>query len=349
MGPAMAHIGLAFAVIVTALVLALGTGVAFFSPPAVTHVGTTLQTTGKTGSEEGLVLGASLNSTDISPGQAVGLRIWEQNPASVPVNISAANNWSYQGLALGPCGSLDFPFGFKVLQGYYTASSPGLGSAQAVQLYAPGIYMCPAILSVGSYAIAPDSTNATIGGFSSPEPRFSIALNETSQVRGEYMGSSTTESPLPSGTYTVVVGDEWGASMFLYFTVTSATSRESVLIPAGTTITVTSSLDCVASHFQLPFGADTSVLTGAFSAGGLGATLYIATQQQASNLTQGHPSQWVYETGPTNSTSFSVSLPQGSYVIWIEGANRNCGASISEPLEVLTQVNVTQAFALNPA
>lgn len=128
----------------------------------------------------------------------------------------------------------------------------------------------------------------------------------------------------------------------------STSTQGGVLIPAGASVTVTSSLDCVASHYQLPFEAGTSTLTGAFSAGGLGATLYVATQQQSSNLTQGHPSQWVYETGPTGSISFSVRLSQGSYILWIEGADKNCGASVQEPLEVLTNVTVTQAFVLGP-
>ena len=89
------------------------------------------------------------------------------------------------------------------------------------------------------------------------------------------------------------------------------------------------------------------MLTGGFSAEAPGVTLYVATAQQASVVFQGHPSSWMYSTGLQNSSRFAISVPAGTYVIWIEGANLNCGAHIVMPLERLTVVNITEAFTFN--
>jgi len=130
----------------------------------------------------------------------------------------------------------------------------------------------------------------------------------------------------------------------------SSGSRNDVIIPGGTAIQVTSSYDCVASHYQVQFGSPgASVLSGAFVARNPGVTLYVATTLQASNLTRGHPSQWVYSTGLLNSTHLGVTLPQGTYVVWIEGADLNCGAKVVMPLEMLTSVNITESFLVTSA
>jgi hypothetical protein len=123
-----------------------------------------------------------------------------------------------------------------------------------------------------------------------------------------------------------------------------------VILPGDTNFNVSSSFDCVAGHYSLNFSVpDQSTLAGGFNATNLGVTAYVATAQQAATIFQGHPATWVYSTGLVNSSQFSVLLSPGSYAIWIEGANRNCGSPIVMPLEMLTQVNITQAFTLTPA
>jgi len=123
-----------------------------------------------------------------------------------------------------------------------------------------------------------------------------------------------------------------------------------IILPGDTIFNVSSSMDCVASHYSLNFSVpDQSTLAGGFTAGARGVTAYIATAQQAATTFQGHPATWVYSTGLVNSSQLSVLLSPGSYVVWIEGADLNCGASIVMPLEMLTQVNITQAFTLTPA
>lgn len=123
-----------------------------------------------------------------------------------------------------------------------------------------------------------------------------------------------------------------------------------VVLAAGTTFNVSSSYDCVASHYEVPLVAhDHSVLSGGFNAGMPGVTVYVATAQEASTVSDSHPSTWLYSTGLQTSASFTVPLSSGSYVAWIEGADENCGATLVMPLEQLTMVNVTQAFAVTDA
>ncbi len=121
------------------------------------------------------------------------------------------------------------------------------------------------------------------------------------------------------------------------------------VLPAGTVIKVSSSFDCVAGHYSLNFTLpERSALTGGFKAGAPGVAAYVATAQQAASAFQGHPSDWVYSTGLVNSSHIGLSLSAGSYVLWIEGADQNCGSGIVMPLEVLTQVNITESFVVTP-
>jgi hypothetical protein len=58
----------------------------------------------------------------------------------------------------------------------------------------------------------------------------------------------------------------------------------SVILPVNTSLKVSSSYDCLASHYSLNFSlADQSTLTGGFSAEEPGVTVYVATVQQAAS------------------------------------------------------------------
>jgi hypothetical protein len=345
----MATQGYYFLGAVVVVVLVVG-GISMFAIPQAPSSGstTTFQNPGESGSVDGLVLGASLNASVVAPGAPIALRIYEMNSLDSVVNVSASNSWPYANLKLGPCGSLSTPFGFKVLEGYYAPSSAGLSSAEGVPLYSAGVYGCPSEFQVSSYSFLPMSTEASLGGFCSSGPCETIPMNGSEILSGWYSGTQLMD--FAPGVYTVVVGDEWGASLVLYFEVSQTGGQGTIILPAGTSLTVSSSFDCVAGNFQLQFNAPSqSLLTGAFVSQGPGVTLYVATQMQAASVFQGHPSDWVYSTGATNSTDFSFHLTGGSYVVWIEGADMNCGATVVTPLEMLTQVNVTQAFVLEPS
>jgi hypothetical protein len=133
----------------------------------------------------------------------------------------------------------------------------------------------------------------------------------------------------------------------------STSSNSTILLAEGTTFQVSSSFDCVAGNFNQTFSVNSfATLQGGISAAGAGVTLYVSTAQQAQTLYEGHPSMWFYSSGLSNSTSFSFTLVPGSFVFWVEGADMGCialgGGGVVEPLEMLTNVTVTQAVTLVP-
>ena len=327
----------------TAVLVPLNPTPSFAGTTSMSSVSTTSTSTV---SADGLSLRFTLNATSVSQGRAVNLTVGEWNTLSAQNEAWVSDAWVVQGLGVGPCGRLNFPFGFEIVSGQYY-NLTGLVSAQKIQLSPPGVYSCPAILAgVTSYSFYPLSDVANITGPcpSGPDPCFHSVMSYSETVSTYWNGTSM--APLPVGAYTVIVGDEWGALLFGHFTVTAAGVVLTVL-PAGATLQVSSSYDCVAGHYAAPFSVqEPSVLSGGFSAGKPGVTLYVATTQQASTLFEGHPSTWVFASGLQSSTSFAASLAPGSYVVWIEGADMNCGATVVMPLEQLTAVNVTQAFTL---
>jgi hypothetical protein len=308
------------------------------------------------GSTSGLNLSLSLGPTLISPGQAVSVGIGEWNTLPVTNVVPSASDWPLQGLTLGPCGT-NLPIGIEIAQGFYTSSN--ISSAETLQLSEPGMYDCPAIFSsISSYAFEPNSDVAGVMGSCSANPCFTDRVGSTTNATGYWTsGNSSFNSSLafPSwtfsnftlGEYTVAGGDEWGALAILHFTVVEGNSTASVILPADTTLAVASSADCVATRYSINFSVpERSTLTGGFSAEEPGVTAYVATTQQAATTFQGHPAAWDYSTGLVNSSQFAVVLFPGSYVVWIEGADQGCGSSTVMPLEMLTQVNVTESFAL---
>ncbi len=122
--------------------------------------------------------------------------------------------------------------------------------------------------------------------------------------------------------------------------------NEQVILAGNSSFVITSSLDCLAGHYSANFTVDYArSLSGAFNSTA-GVTMYVATAQEAALTSEGHPSAWVYSTGQTNSTGFSVPLSPGTYVVWFEGSDQGCGGGVVAPLEWLTTVNITTAFVL---
>jgi len=327
----------------TAMLVPLSPTPSFTGTTGLTGASTTSTSTV---SADGLSLRFALNASAVPQGGAVHLTVGEWNTLSGQNGVGVSDAWAVRGLGVGPCGRLNFPFGFEIVSGLYY-NLTGLVSAQKIQLSPPGVYSCPAILAgVTSYSFYPLSDVANITGPCSggPGPCFRDGMNYSETVSTYWNGTSM--APLPVGAYTVVVGDEWGALLFGQFAVT-ASGQVLTVLPAGATLQVSSSYDCVAGHYAVPFSVqEPSVLSGGFSAGRPGVTLYVATTQQASSLFEGHPSTWVFASGLQSSSRFAVSLAPGSYMAWIEGADMNCGATVVMPLEQLTAVNVTQAFTL---
>jgi len=171
-------------------------------------------------SRYGLSLTLSLNSTTYHPGEQISVTIHEKNTLPIENNIHVASEWPVQGLNLGPCGTLNYPFGISILQGYYDAKS--VVTITPLQLFDPNAaYHCPVILAgITSYDFQPWSDIAAIYTSYDSEP---WSINMTTQVTsaGFWTGSrpKATFSNFTPGIYTVVGGDEWGALVILHFTI----------------------------------------------------------------------------------------------------------------------------------
>jgi hypothetical protein len=164
----------------------------------------------------GLELSLTLNSSSTSTGLGIAATAVELNTLTTPNNVSAAADWPIGNLSAGPCGHSNEPVGIEVLRGDYDAAN--VSSASALQLYKPGTYACPAILSeVSGFVFQPSSDNATVLGACQPGPCFNETISASVSVSGYWTGNSFTS--FPSGVYTVVAGDEWGGMATVHFTV----------------------------------------------------------------------------------------------------------------------------------
>jgi len=170
-------------------------------------------------SVNGLILSLSLNSTTFKPGQEISVVIDEQNTLATENNVSASNSWPLKGLSLGPCGTVNYPIGVAIFQGYFTSSN--VSSATPLQLYKPGIYHCPAILGdINAYVFQPSSDIASVLSDSDPTPWLTNKMSSEIAVTGYWInGQEATLSNFTPAVYTVVGGDEWGASAVLHFVV----------------------------------------------------------------------------------------------------------------------------------
>lgn len=174
-------------------------------------------TGGNPSSLNGLRLSLVLNGSEIASGQGIAATVDDVNTMTTPLNMSAAANWPVGDLAVGPCGTLNYPVGIAVLRGDYDLSN--VSSANALQIYQPGAYPCPAILSgIRGYVFQPSSDNTTIFGTCEPGGAcFSERVDTTVAFKGYWSGGAFAS--FPTGVYTVVAGDEWGDISILHFVV----------------------------------------------------------------------------------------------------------------------------------
>jgi len=172
----------------------------------------------------GLRLDLSVNSTSFNPGDDIAITINEHNLRLLPNEVRAASDWKLQGLSLGPCGTVNRPIGFAVFHGNYTKDD--ISAGHPLQLYKPGTYFCPMILSgINSYIFDPASNLANVMGTCTPNPCFKLPIEDQSEVAGSwgetilpFLGQATFHQFSP-GVYTVAGGDEWGDILLLSFTV----------------------------------------------------------------------------------------------------------------------------------
>ena len=172
-------------------------------------------------SNSGLALSLSLSATEIQPGQQVSLTIAEKNTLNSMNTVQAANNWPLKGLGVSACGTLNYPIGIAIFQGYYTSADINPGALLALyDPYAP--YACPMILSgITAYAFKPLSAVADVLVSGSSEPAIAaLQMNAVVAAKGYWTaGQTSTFANFAPGVYTVVGGDEWGGLVVLHFTV----------------------------------------------------------------------------------------------------------------------------------
>ena len=163
-------------------------------------------------SSDGLLLQLSISGGVVGSGQALFISVDSFNPFGVNLNVSAAKSWAVQGLRTGACPSSIYPFGVAVYRGDYAAANVSQGQPLRIFPNVP----CPLFIRlVTGYNFDPDSSNATV----LPGTGQAIPISANVTLTGTFPGPGGKAQPLPSGVYTVVAGDEWGALVFLQFRV----------------------------------------------------------------------------------------------------------------------------------
>ena len=168
----------------------------------------------------GLSLSLSLDSATYQPRQTVNIAVDEINTLTKTNNVSAAGNWACPGLSVGPCGTLNYPLGIAIFQGYYTAGD--VASITPLKLDNPNaVYPCPLILSeISMYAFQPSGDTADLFQLGGTDPVLTEGMNVQIHPAGYWTGSPNGAlTNFVPGVYTVVAGDEWGALVVLHFTV----------------------------------------------------------------------------------------------------------------------------------
>ena len=175
---------------------------------------TTAMTTTSAPPENDLKLQVSINTNSLTPGQPLQINVSEYNTLSTFNNVAAATNWEVNSLTIGACPNINvLPFGVAVFQGHYDAQNISQGTPLVLFEAVPCAQL---IRLITGYDFLPDSNNAAImpgGDLASPTP-----MSATETVKGTY-SKGIQLTPLTSGIYTVVAGDEWGTLEFLYINV----------------------------------------------------------------------------------------------------------------------------------
>ncbi len=166
---------------------------------------------------------ANINNSSIVSGSNISLQIELYNTGQT-IRVKAGNIWPELGgvtqpLGIGVCPSY-LPFGFALLQGYITANSHFSGKPLAV--WRPGIYMCPFYVKPSSYEIFGHSDIALTNNGGMPA---NMTLEDFVNISGYWVEPNPSNGTyifvnFPTGEYTIVVADEWGAVELLHFKVT---------------------------------------------------------------------------------------------------------------------------------
>ena len=158
----------------------------------------------------GLQLRVDLNATSLLSGESLQVAVSEFNTLSTFNNVPASEQWPIR-VALGSCPNVyDQPFGIAVYSGH--VDEQNLSQDVALKIFPSTA--CPMFIrEVTGYVFQPQSDLAVV------EPNVNAAPSPLTANVTVSMIYSGPPQPLPKGTYTVAAADEWGALLFLYFTV----------------------------------------------------------------------------------------------------------------------------------
>jgi hypothetical protein len=162
----------------------------------------------------GLVVSSPVQRPDIAL-----INVSEYNTAPTHDNVTKGDLWPAQGLSAGSCegeGSSPYPYGIAVYQGTYSLAN--LSAATRLSIFDSDV-PCPAIPQIFWYDFQPNSVNASVRLSWAGDTYVESWLFSTSIPLTGYYNQSSGLAPFPPGSYTVLAGDEWGASAIVYFQV----------------------------------------------------------------------------------------------------------------------------------
>ncbi|MGD0637288.1 MAG: hypothetical protein ABSA72_04540 [Nitrososphaerales archaeon] len=198
-------------------------------------------TTSSTTAVGGLRLTESVNASTIAVGQSLNISVSILNTLPVTNDISAAKDWSFQGIpvALWPACYFGLPAEAVVLQGNYSLQD--LGRVASV----PFGYECMEAVAIDHVIFQPNSdqvnmtgvydvtgSNGTMGPFRMADAfttagywnLASLATQTNSPIIGEGQPNPPASIAFSPGVYTIAVEDEWGQTAILHVTVVSAST-----------------------------------------------------------------------------------------------------------------------------
>jgi hypothetical protein len=169
----------------------------------------------------GLTFQLTMNLSDSSSGVTVDAVAGDYNLHASPANVTATDAWAVPNQVLQSrfCIPADNPVGISIAQGHYTLSN--VSSAEFLIFINPTVtYTCTvrapspvatySFGSMGDVAVARGSCGSSTCGYNT-------TVSDQLVASGSYVGGAL--SGFAPGEYTVVAGDEWGNSLFAYFTV----------------------------------------------------------------------------------------------------------------------------------
>jgi hypothetical protein len=156
---------------------------------------------------DGLRLTLSLNTTDLTQGESIGIDVTLSNTLASTYNVSVSSLWPFQAQTQA-CGNQIYPFGVAVFRGRYSAGNVSEGTP--LNIFAP--IACPqSVRFISGYFFQPNSDSAMV----LPGTGQSIPMSANVTVGRTYTSESQSQGLTP-GVYTVAAADEWGLAVFLY-------------------------------------------------------------------------------------------------------------------------------------